>query len=123
TQARPDLFALAIEKPRPLYECVLEVDARCDAQGRVLARPDRDVVEPELRSLRARGIESLAIVCLHAYANPELELLLGRWAEAVGFPHVSLSHEVVCELGLLGRTDTTLLDAYLTPLLRTYLET
>jgi 5-oxoprolinase (ATP-hydrolysing) len=123
TQARPDLFALAIRKPEVLYRRVIEVDARCDARGEVLSRPSRRVVVPQLEELRTAGIDSVAIVCLHAYANPELERLLGDWARELGFGHVSLSHEVISELGLLGRGDTAMLDAYLTPLLREYLET
>lgn len=123
TQARPDLFALDIRKPELLYREVLEVDARCDASGRVLARPALVQVRRELAELRSRGLASVAIVCLHAYANPELELELGAVATEVGFTHVALSHEVVQELGLLGRGDTATIDAYLTPLLRDYLDT
>ncbi len=123
TQARPDLFALDIRKPKILYREVLEVDARCDPSGRVLARPALTQVRRELTELRARGLDSVAIVCLHAYANPELEVELGDVASEVGFSHVALSHEVVRELGLLGRGDTATIDAYLTPLLRSYLDT
>jgi len=121
TQARPDLFALRIQKPAPLPERVLEIDARLDARGEVLARPDPEGLERELRALAAHGITSLAVVVLHAYKNPELERWVGTVAARVGFEHVALSHRVSPELGLLARTDTTLLDAYLTPLLGSYL--
>lgn len=123
TQARPDLFALDIRKRAPLPERVLELDARLDASGRVLARPDTTALEAELAELVRQGITSLAVVVIHSYLNPELELALGAAAEQAGFAHVSLSHRVSPELGLLGRADTTLLDAYLTPLLRRYVAT
>lgn len=121
TQARPELFALRIDKPSPLPECVLELDARLDARGRVLARPDEAALATELSRLRATGIESLAVVVIHSYLNPELELRVGAIAAHAGFEHVALSHRVSPERGLLARTDTTLLDAYLTPLLASHL--
>jgi len=120
TQARPRLFELAITKPELLYREVLEVDARCDAAGRVLARPDPEVLERELHRLEEAGIASLAVVVLHAYRAPALEQAIGATARAVGFSQVSLSSEVANEIGLLGRGDTTVVDAYLTPLIRDY---
>ncbi|MBE7481265.1 MAG: hydantoinase B/oxoprolinase family protein [Polyangiaceae bacterium] len=121
TQARPELFALRIDKLPPLPESVLELDARLDAHGRVLTRPDEAALESELGRLRASGVESLAVVVIHSYLNPELELQVGAVAARVGFEHVALSHRVSPERGLLARTDTTLLDAYLTPLLGSHL--
>lgn len=120
TQARPDLFDLAIDKPAPIHREVLEVNARHDAGGRVIARPDAAVVRGKLAEVKARGIDSVAMVVINAHRNPDLELELGALARAEGFRHVALSHQVACELGLLARADTTLLDAYLTPLLRDY---
>jgi 5-oxoprolinase (ATP-hydrolysing) len=117
TQARPHLFELAIRKHEPLPSSVVEVDARCDAAGRVLARPDAASLRAELGALCVR---SVAIAVMHAYRNPELELELGRACRSAGFEHVCLSHEVTSQLGLLARADTTVLDAYLTPLLRDY---
>jgi 5-oxoprolinase (ATP-hydrolysing) len=86
----------------------------------VLARPQEAITRTAFRALRARGIESLAIVVLHAYRAPELERTLGAWAHAEGFAHVALSHEVAAELGLLARAETTVVDAYLTPLVGAY---
>jgi 5-oxoprolinase (ATP-hydrolysing) len=123
TQARSNLFDLEIEVPETLYASVLEVDARCDADGNVLCRPDPTRVLAELERERERGIDSVAIVIVHAYRNGTLERELGELAIRAGFRNVSLSHEVDPTLGFLSRGDTTTLDAYLTPLLQDYLRT
>jgi 5-oxoprolinase (ATP-hydrolysing) len=119
-QTRPDLFALHIERPAPLYEEVLELRARSAPDGTILEAPDKADTRAALRALRARGVESLAISLLHAHRNGELERRIGNWARAEGFAHVVLSHEVACEIGLLARTETTVTDAYVTPMLRRY---
>ncbi len=118
-QARPELFAVAIEKPAPLAAHVVGTAARAAPGGVVLAR-----AEPELRdrlrgALRA-GARSVAVCVLHATRAPELEREIGALAEEAGAAHVSLSHEVDAEQGLLARADTTVADAYLTPLLTDY---
>jgi 5-oxoprolinase (ATP-hydrolysing) len=123
TQARPRIFDLEIRKPELLYRDVLEVDARADADGAVLARPDPKQLRADLARLRERGLASLAVVVLHAYRAAELEREIGAIAGEVGFTHVALSHEVAAEIGLLARGDTACVDAYLTPLLRDYVAT
>ncbi|ACY18909.1 hydantoinase B/oxoprolinase family protein [Haliangium ochraceum] len=120
-QTRPEIFALHIEKLPMLYDAVLEIDARVDERGEVLARPDAQDLRQSLSGLRERGIDSLAVVVLHAYRAGELEREIGEQATALGFDHVSLSHEVAAEIGMVGRGDTTVVDAYLTPLIRDYL--
>ncbi|HET9954360.1 MAG TPA: hydantoinase B/oxoprolinase family protein [Polyangiaceae bacterium] len=122
TQTRPDLFALAIPPKPRLYSEVLEVDARRSAQGGDLARPRAELVIPELRAARERGLTSAAISVLHDYRDGALELELGNWARQAGFEHVALGHEVCPELGFLNRTEMAVLDAYLTPPLAGYLE-
>jgi len=119
-QTRPRIFDLEIRKPEVLYREVLEVDARADAQGGVLERPEPGPLRAALASLRARGIDSLAVLVLHAYRSGELEREIGALAHEVGFEHVALSHEVAAEIGMVGRGDTTCADAYLTPLIRAY---
>jgi 5-oxoprolinase (ATP-hydrolysing) len=121
-QTRPDLFALDIERPRPLPGAVLETAARCDAAGKLLAGVDADHVLAELASLRARGLESVAIVVMHDYTAGRLEQELAALAADAGFAHVVVSHEVSPQLGLLARAETTVVDAYLTPLLQAYLD-
>tara|TARA_R110002096_G_scaffold250980_1_gene443581 strand:+ start:18765 stop:22283 length:3519 start_codon:yes stop_codon:yes gene_type:complete len=121
TQARPNLFALDIVKPEMLYEEVLEIDARLDARGTVLETPGVELAS-QLREIRSRGIESLAIVVLHSYCNDALECEIEAMARAEGFADVSTSSEVSAEIGMLGRGDTSVVDAYLTPMIRRYLE-
>lgn len=120
TQARADLFALTVTAADPIYDEVVEVDARLAPDGTVLCRPEPEQLAAELSRLVRCGIDSVAIVVLHAYRAPELERQLQQAAMAAGISHVSTSHEVAAELGLLGRGDTTLADAYLTPLLGNY---
>jgi 5-oxoprolinase (ATP-hydrolysing) len=123
TQQRPDLFALRIEKPSTLYQQVIEIDERLAADGTVLSPIDLDTARASLCELRNSGIEHLAILLLHAYAHPVHELALRDLAHELGFRHIACSHEVCPEIGLIGRGDTTSVDAYLTPLLTDYLAT
>jgi len=120
TQARPRLFDLEIRKPELLYRAVLEIDARADAHGVILQRPDPGRLRTDLWRLRRSGLSSLAVVVLHAYRGGELEREIGAMAAEVGFTHVALSHDCAPEMGLLARGDTACVDAYLTPLLRDY---
>lgn len=120
-QARPDLFALDIEKPDELYEQVVEVDERVDAAGNVLNQPDASVIQRQLKQLRESGIESLAVVLLHACSNPEHELIIGELAKAYDFANVSLSHDIASLRKIVPRGDTTAIDAYLNPILSSYI--
>jgi 5-oxoprolinase (ATP-hydrolysing) len=122
TQQRPRIFDLCIRRPDVLYRAVLEVDARADAEGRVLVRPEPAAVRAGLDALRRKGLRAVAVVLLHAYRAPALEREIGELARQAGFERVSLSHEVANEIGMLGRGDTTCVDAYLTPLLADYVE-
>ncbi len=119
-QARPELFALAIRKQAPLTREVLEVDARVTPTGELLARPDAGALRQGLLDMLSRGVQSLAVAVLHAYtpAGAALERELGALATALGFSHVTLSHEVADGQGLLARVETAVTDAYLTPPLR-----
>jgi 5-oxoprolinase (ATP-hydrolysing) len=120
SQARAHIFSLEIQKPELLYREVVEIDARCAPDGTVLVRPDEGEVERALVPLKRTGIESLAVVVLHAYVEPELELMVEGIARRIGFSEISLSHQVAREIGMVGRGDTTTVDAYLTPLIRAY---
>jgi 5-oxoprolinase (ATP-hydrolysing) len=122
TQARPELFALNVHKPPPLYREVVEIGARAAADGSIVAEVDEPAVVRALSELRGR-VDSLAIVVMHAYAAPELEDRVEGIARRLGFEHVVSSHRAAAEIGMLGRGDTALVDAYLTPLLRDYLNT
>jgi 5-oxoprolinase (ATP-hydrolysing) len=123
TQQRPDLFALRIEKPSTLYDRVLEIDERLAADGSVLQPLNLAATRQQFCELRNSGVENLAILLMHAYAHPAHEIALRELAQEIGFRHIACSHEVCPEIGLIGRGDTTSVDAYLTPLLTDYLAT
>lgn len=119
-QNRPDIFALQIRKPSPLVADVVEVDERVLADGTVRRAPDCCRLRAQSEAVYAQGIRSLAVVLLHSYAFPDHEHLVERLAREVGFSQVSLSHEVTGEIKAVARGDTTVVDAYLTPVLRQY---
>jgi 5-oxoprolinase (ATP-hydrolysing) len=121
-QTRPDLFALDIEKPEILPDWVVEIDTRMDADGHIMNALGEETLRRALEHARQEGAESVAIALIHAYRNGELEERVAKIASEVGFDHVSTSHRISNELGLLGRTDTTTANAYLTPLLTQYME-
>ncbi len=121
-QRRPDLFDLEIRRPELLYGRVVEVAERVAANGTVVTPPDLAAVERDLAAARAAGFTSAAICLLHAYAFPDHEQAIAEVARRLGFTHLSCSHEVAPEMGLVGRGDTTCVDAYLSPLIRAYLD-
>jgi 5-oxoprolinase (ATP-hydrolysing) len=119
-QARPDLFALEIAKPSPLYAGVLEADERLDASGKALRALDEAALLPALRTARGEGFESLAVAFLHADLNPAHEQAAAALARTAGFSFVSLSSEVSPLPKFVPRAQTTVVDAYLTPVLAAY---
>ncbi len=121
-QARPELFALDIRKALPLYEAVIEADERLDAEGAVLRALDDASLARDLAAAKAAGIESVAIAFLHADLNPAHERRAANLARAAGFAAVVTSHEVSPLPRFLPRAETTVADAYLTPVLRAYAE-
>jgi 5-oxoprolinase (ATP-hydrolysing) len=121
-QTRPDIFARHIVRPKLLYERVIAVPERLAADGEVIIPLDTARVEPALRQAQADGFRSVAIVLLHADRYPEHERQLAALARAIGFPWVTASHERVPMLRLVPRGDTTVLDAYLSPVLRRYID-
>ncbi|MGA1601053.1 MAG: hydantoinase/oxoprolinase family protein, partial [Prochlorothrix sp.] len=121
-QNRPDIFALRIQKPECLYDRVIEVPERLSAQGDVLIPLDLATVEPALRQAYAAGFRSCAIVLLHSYAYPGHEQKLADLARSIGFSQISASHAVSPLIKLISRGDTTVVDAYLSPVLRRYVD-
>ncbi len=119
-QTRPDLFALAIEKPAPLHCAVVETTARGAPNGQPLDSLDTEALTRRLLALH--GVESLALVVMHDYGSGERERAIADLARSLGFVNVVCSHEVSPRIGLLARAETTVVDAYLTPLLMRYLE-
>ncbi len=122
TQARPRLFDLKIRKPEPLYSAVEEVGGRVDAHGHTLVPVDEPAVSAMLMRRKAQGYEAVAIALAHAWKFPEAETRLAQLARAAGFPQVSVSHEVSPLLGLVSRARTTVVDAYLSPVLHRYVD-
>jgi 5-oxoprolinase (ATP-hydrolysing) len=119
-QQRPDIFALRIELPEMLYSVVIEAHERIAARGEVLAPLDETRLRADLDAARAAGLRSVAIVLLHGYRHPAHEIAAAAVARSVGFEQVSVSHEVSPLQKLVLRGDTTLVDAYLSPVLRRY---
>ncbi len=121
TQQRPHLFRLRIDKPRPLYCHVLEVDERLAADGGVLRAPDLARVERAAAALVAQGVTTAAVALLHSYRNPRHEELVAAALRRVGFLHVSCSALLSPTIGVLSRAHTAVVDATLAPIVAAYL--
>lgn len=121
-QGRTDIFAKNIAKPEQLYERVLEINERVLADGTVEAEPDLGLVRQQLAAAHAEGIHACAIVFMHSYRYPNHEQVVAAVAREVGFSQVSVSHEVSPLMKIVGRGDTTVVDAYLSPVLGRYVD-
>ncbi|MGI9378768.1 MAG: hydantoinase/oxoprolinase N-terminal domain-containing protein, partial [Methyloligellaceae bacterium] len=121
-QARSDIFAKKIIKPDSLYSHVLEVRERVRVDGTVEEKPDSEAVEQALQSYYDQGIRSVAVVFMHSYAFPEHEKIVAEIAQHVGFTQISASHQVSPLMKLVGRGDTSVVDAYLSPVLSRYVQ-
>jgi len=121
-QARPDIFAKEIILPEQLYERVIEVDERVRADGAVERLLDLSSIHTAVKAAKADGIDAVAIVFMHAWKAPEHEQAVAALCRKVGFNQISVSHEVSPLIKLVGRGDTTVVDAYLSPILRRYVE-
>jgi 5-oxoprolinase (ATP-hydrolysing) len=119
-QNRPKLFVRRIELPTMLYEKVVEIDERLGAHGETVRALDLAAAEKSLRAAFEEGIRACAIVLMHGYRYPAHEAALAVLARAIGFTQVSVSHEVSPLMKLVSRGDTTVVDAYLSPILRRY---
>jgi len=121
-QARPDIFAKEIILPEQLYERVVEVPERVRADGTVEKLLDLEAVKPAIDQARRDGIDAVAIVLMHAWKFPEHEKAVAKVCRKAGFAQVSVSHEVSPLVKLVGRGDTTVVDAYLSPILSRYVQ-
>ena len=121
-QNRPDIFARNIILPSMLYESVIEIDARYDAGGNELKSVDESQVRQDLQAVYDLGIKSCAIVLMHGYRYTKHELQVAEIARETGFAQISVSHQVSPLMKLVSRGDTTVVDAYLTPILRRYID-
>ena len=121
-QDRPRLFDLFIQKPEPIFETAVEIDERIDAEGTVLHAPAPDQIRQQLEQLKTTGVESLAICLLHSFANPDHEELVAAIAAEVGFDEISVSSRLSPLIKIVSRGDTTVMDAYLNPILKDYIK-
>jgi len=121
-QNRPHIFARRIDLPELLHERVVEVDERIAADGTVLRAPDLDALLGPLREAYDDGIRAVAVVCMHSHLHSAHEQSVGELAARLGFPQISLSSEVSPLMKLVPRGDTAVVDAYLSPVLRRYVQ-
>jgi 5-oxoprolinase (ATP-hydrolysing) len=122
-QERPDLFTLNIKKREPLYERVVEIDERMSAAGATLVPIDEQQVREAVLLLRKENFESLAIAFLHGYRYPKHEQVVESIARELGFQEISRGSHLAPFIKIVSRTETTVVDAYLGPVVRDYLET
>ncbi|MEP1766552.1 MAG: hydantoinase B/oxoprolinase family protein [Sulfitobacter sp.] len=120
-QNRPDLFALNIKLPELLYEEVIEIDERVGADGEIITALDTTQAREALSRAYGKGYRSVAIALMHGYKFTDHETCLGEMARQSGFSQVSLSHEASPLIKLVSRGDTAVVDAYLSPILRRYI--
>ena len=121
-QARPEIFARQIILPSMLYEEVVEIEERIGADGSIVRPLDEERARADLHILKAQGYDALAIVLMHGWRYRDHEKRLAAIARELGFSQVSVSHEVAPLIKLVGRGDTTVVDAYLSPILRRYVD-
>jgi 5-oxoprolinase (ATP-hydrolysing) len=121
-QNRPRIFERHIVLPEMLYSKVVEVEERVGARGEVVLPLNEKQAQADLRRAYEEGYRSIAIAFMHGYRFPEHERRTAELAKRVGFPQISVSHVVSPLMKLVGRGDTTVVDAYLSPILRRYVE-
>ncbi|TCI04459.1 5-oxoprolinase [Corallincola luteus] len=121
-QHRADLFSLQIKRPAALYQQVAEVEERVAANGELVCPLNTKRVFAQLTALYQQGIRAVAIALMHAYRYPDHEQQIAAVAQQVGFTQISVSHQVSPLIKLIGRGDTTVVDAYLSPILRRYVD-
>ena len=119
-QARPEIFARHILLPSMLYERVIEIDERVGVDGELLVPLNEVTARESLEEVRCAGIDAMAILLMHGWRHTQHEARLAEIAQELGFTQVSVSHEVASLIKLIGRGDTTVVDAYLSPVLRRY---
>ena len=119
-QTRPDIFARAIKPRTPLYTNVYEINERISSNGRDIIIPDHKEIEKQMKNALKKGCKSAAIVLMHSWYHPKNEKLIEKIAKYIGFKYVVSSHKIGPLIGIIGRGDTTVVDAYLTPGLKKY---
>lgn len=121
-QQRSDLFALEVTKNRQIYERVVEVPEQINAKGEVIERLKCGLLEDKIRECLNSGIQSIAIALMNSYRNPEHEKKLKSWMEEKEFDHISASSDLTQLIRIIPRAETTLVNAYLAPIIDLYLD-
>ncbi len=121
-QARPKLFELDVQKLRPLFQASIEIQERVLVDGTIELAPDRETVATQLKELRAEGIDSIAICFMFGFKFPQHEQLVAEVAQEIGFLNVRASSDVAPLIKIVPRGETTVLDAYLNPVINRYLD-
>jgi 5-oxoprolinase (ATP-hydrolysing) len=121
TQQRKDLFALHVVKNKPLYEDVLEVNERMEADGTVLAELGEKEIDRIMERLKRKKTESVAIAFMNSYKNPAHENILKKRLRGAGFEFISASNELSAQIKILQRSETTVANAYLAPIIHSYI--
>jgi 5-oxoprolinase (ATP-hydrolysing) len=121
-QNRPDIFRLCIKKFPPVYSTVIEVDERMDSKGRVVKELDVQGLSLEIKKLEKRNIDSVAVVLLHSWINPDHEKLCETVLNEHGFSNIFLSHKTVNLIKVISRGQSTLVNAYLNPVVAQYMD-
>jgi 5-oxoprolinase (ATP-hydrolysing) len=121
-QNRPDIFALKINRPEPLYSTSVEIEGRLNANGDEIEPLNENQCKQLLNELKQQGFNAIAIVLLHSYLNPKHEQQLALWANEIGFEQISTSHQTSALIKYISRGRTTVVDAYLSPILRHYVD-
>ncbi|MEL4896001.1 hydantoinase/oxoprolinase family protein [Crocosphaera sp. Alani8] len=121
-QNRPNIFALQIILPSMLYELAVEVEERYDSKGNELIPVNLEKVRHDLEQVYQQGIRSCAIVFMHSYRYHNHENQVAKIVQEIGFTQISISHQVSPSMKLVSRGDTTVVDAYLSPILKRYVK-
>ncbi len=121
TQQRPEIFALEIDRTKPLYNRVLEIDERTDASGRVIKKPVGEIMDVLVNELKRSGPEAVAVALMNSYKNDHHENELKELLEEKGFRYISISSEMAKEIRFYPRAQTSLVNAYLSPVIDDYL--
>ncbi len=121
-QHRPNIFARHIVLPEMLYEQVIEIEERYSAHGEVLIPLNEDLAIRELQKAYDLGIRACAIALMHSYRYPQHEQKLAELAQQIGFTQISISHKISSLIKFVSRGDTTVVDAYLSPILKRYVD-
>lgn len=121
-QTRPEIFNLKINKPSLLYDLVIEVDERIGPSGNVVKKLDENLLEENINLLITEKVDAVAVVLMHSWKNPQHELMISDFFFQKGIKKVFLSHQTVNQIKIVSRGQSTVLDAYLSPVIAMYLE-